>query len=252
MSDRDLHDHIIRALADAPYRTASESLADLVHEGGRVDRFATFLARHFYYERLHHLFKYARALARITDRRPEEVVRSSAFDALLPNLVLGSRDSAVQVGRLASAHVRSGRHLDDIPYLDDLLLYEEARMMVESGPRGHPSDDDVDVGPAVAQEGTTIIELAHDIVPLLPKLLTDWVEPPTAEREPIKLLIARTRAGRVTTVRATSSMERLLELADGSHAVDVLARDIGATGSTVEQALTGLKEIGAIRFSTGS
>src|SRR5439155_1086555 len=82
-------------------------------------------------------FKYSRALARVTGRAPEAILKGPAFDALLPTLVLGSRETAAAVGRLVTAYVAAGRM--PIPYLADLLRYEEAMMVVEAGARGWPS-----------------------------------------------------------------------------------------------------------------
>src|SRR5207244_4562873 len=85
-------------------------------------------------DRLVPFCQYSRALARATGRAPEAVLTSPAFDALLPTLVLGSRETAMVVARLVTAHVAAGRV--SVPYLADLLQYEEAMMVVEAGPRG--------------------------------------------------------------------------------------------------------------------
>ena len=105
MSDRALQDHVIRALADAPYRASTEWRRRALADPERVERYARFLARHFYYERIVHFFKYSRALARVTGRRPEAVLNQPGFDALLPTVVLGSRASAQAVARLVVDHV---------------------------------------------------------------------------------------------------------------------------------------------------
>ncbi len=64
-SDRALQDAVIRALADAPYRASSEWQRRGLADPDRVERYARFLARHFYYERIVNFFKYSRALARV-------------------------------------------------------------------------------------------------------------------------------------------------------------------------------------------
>src|SRR2546422_1062787 len=133
-SDRALQDDVIRALADAPYRASHAWRRRELADPGRVERYARFLARHFYYERIVHFFKYSRALARVTGRAPEAVLTSPAFDALLPTLVLGSRETAMVVAGLVTGHVAAGRV--PVPYLADLLRYEEAMMVVEAGARG--------------------------------------------------------------------------------------------------------------------
>src|SRR3989442_7072999 len=59
VSARALQDDVIPALADAPYRESAASRARRLADPGRAVRFARFLARHFYYERLVHFFKYS-------------------------------------------------------------------------------------------------------------------------------------------------------------------------------------------------
>src|SRR5206468_856983 len=94
----------IRALADAPYRASHAWRRRELADPGRVERYARFLARHFYYERIVHFFKYSRALARVTGRAPEAVLTSPAFDALLPTLVLGSGEPGAGRSRDGRGH----------------------------------------------------------------------------------------------------------------------------------------------------
>src|SRR5439155_18155949 len=134
-SDRAVQDSVIRALADAPYRASPEWRGLALADPTRLERFARFLARHFYFERVVHFFKYSRALARVTGRRPEAVLHSAGFNALLSTAVLGSRATARAVAALAVNHVRPADGAQPIPYLNDLLEYEQAMMVVEAGPR---------------------------------------------------------------------------------------------------------------------
>src|SRR5947208_12058780 len=147
-----------------------------------MERYARFLARHFYYERIVHFFKYSHTLARVTGCAPEGILQSPAFDALLPALVLGSRETAGAVARLVTAHVAARGAL--VPYSADLLRYETAMMAVEAGPRvwrdadgggGGGSPKGVPAGPGERYcpetvEGTVLLELAFDLPAVLPKL----------------------------------------------------------------------------------
>src|SRR3989449_9610625 len=146
VSDRALQDDVIRALADAPYRKSAAWRTRGLADPDRVERFARFLARHFYYERVMHFFKYSRALARVTGRRPEATVRSPAFNALLPTVVLGSRETARAVADLVAREVKGGAPVDSIPYRDELLRYEAALMVAEAGPRVWREDGKGDEG----------------------------------------------------------------------------------------------------------
>ena len=115
MSDRATQDLLIRALADAPFRASAEWRGENIADPERVERFARFLARHFYYERIVHFFKYSRALGRVTGRAPESMLTGNAFQQLLSGIVLGGRESAIAVARAVVAYVRTG-DTAPIPY----------------------------------------------------------------------------------------------------------------------------------------
>lgn len=255
MSDRAVQDLIIRALADAPFRASLEWRQRELASQDRVDRFARFLARHFYYERLIHFFKYSRALARVTGRRPEAVLTSQEFEALFEQLVLGSRASATSVATLAVRWVRGGT-TGSIPYLEDLLAYERAMMVVESGARvwrDSGSDDPARGGSIPTRaEGTTLLDLDYDLPVVLPQLLRPWTEVPQPPHRPTRLLIARSPHGRVSVARTTTAVATLLELADGRTSLVDLAREAGLNPSELTATLDGLIELGAVRFSLGS
>lgn len=255
MSDRAVQDALIRALADAPFRASPEWLQRELANRERLDRFARFLARHYYFERLVHFFKYSRALARVTGRSPEVVLTSPEFDALLPALVLGSRDSGLAVAALAAAHVRGGV-IGAVPYLEDLLSYEQGMMIVESGARlwrdGSPDRSGQQHSKPFRVEGTMLLDLQVDLPVVLPALLRPWTEAPQPPRQPTRLLIARSRRGRVSVARTTATVGTLLELADGTKSMEDLAREAGLRPGELEATLQQLVDIGAVRFSTGS
>ncbi len=256
MSDRALQDGVIRALADAPYRASAAWQSRRLADPERLERFARFLARHFYVERIVHFFKYSRALARVTGRRPEAILKRPGFEALLPAAVLGSRETARTVARLVVAYVSESEGAVPIPYLGDLLRYEETMTVVEAGPRVW-RDEDKGVGRGTWDvpekvEGTVLLELSYDLPAVLPKLLEPWTEVPQAPAHVTKLLVARSRHGRVAVARATEAVASVVELADGSKTLEDLARAAGLRPAELEATLEGLIELGAVRFSTGS
>ena len=256
MSDRAVQDALIRALADAPFRASPEWRQRQLANEGRLDRFARFLARHYYYERLAHFFRYSKALARVTGRVPETVLGGAEFDRLLPTIVLGSRASAVAVAELTTKHLAGG-NVTAIGYHDDLLRYQQAMMVVESGARVWRDGRTVDEpSPRASRplkvEGTMSLELTHDLPAVLPLLLRDRTDMPNAPLQPTTLLIARSAHGRVSVARTTTTIATVLELADGRKSFDDLAREAGLRPGELEATLEGLVEIGAVRFSTGS
>ena len=254
--DRAVQDDVIRALADAPYRASLEWRRRGLADPDRVERYAWFLARHFYHERIVHFFKYSRALARVTGRAPEAVLKSPAFDALLPALVLGSRETAAAVARLVTAHVAAGRV--PIPYLPDLLRYEGAMMVVEAGPRvwrdpaGAGAAESGEPHRPETVEGTVLLDLAYDLPGVLPQLLQPRTAVPQAPARPTKLLVARSPHGRVAVARSDEGVAAVIGLADGKRTLEELAQGVGLHPAELRQTLQGLVDLGAVRFSTGS
>lgn len=256
MSDRALQDQLIRALADSRYRASPEWQRRGLADPRRVERFARFLARHFYYERIVHFFKYSRALARVTGRRPEAVLRRAQFDALLPTIVLGSRESARAVAQLVVDYVSEGE--GRVPYLPDLLRYEAAMLVVEAGPRVW-REDPRQAGAGSGEpdqpervEGTVLLELAYDLPAVLPQLLQAWTNVPQAPRQPTRLLVARSAHGRVAVARSNEAVAAVVQLADGKRTLEHLAREAGLEVAQLHEVLQGLIDLGAVRFSTGS
>ena len=258
MNDRAVQDLLIRALADAPYRDSAEWQHHALADPERVERFARFLARHFYHERIVHFFKYSRALGHVTGRRPEAVLTHPGFDAVLAGAVLGSRATAQAVADLVAAYVRDAEPSAPVPYLNDLLRYETVMMVVEAGPRVWRDAGTGDGGrgkggasPAIV-EGTVLLDLSYDLPGVLPQLLKPWTAVPRAVERPTRLLIARSPHGRVAVARSDDTVAAVVQLADGKRTLAQVARGAGLEVSQLEETLQGLVDLGAVRFSTGS
>jgi len=256
MSDRALQDRLIRALADAPFRDSADWRSAQLADTERVERFAHFLARRFYYERIVHFFKYSRALARVTGRHPETVLRQATFDALLPAVVLGSRVTARAVADLVVAYTRAGERSIPVPSHDELLRYESTMMVVEAGSRVWSDLGTGDVGRGTGTpekvEGTVLLELAYDLPAVLPELLKPWTAVPQTPLQPTKLLVARSPHGRVTVARSDDAVAAVVKLADGTRTLAQLAAEARLDVAALEQTLHGLVDLGAVRFATGS
>jgi hypothetical protein len=258
VNDRAVQDLLIRALADAPYRDSPEWRHRALADPERVERFARFLARHFYHERILHFFKYSRALGRVTGRRPDTVLATPTFDALLPTAVLGSRVTAQAVADLVAAYVREGTLSQPVPYLYDLLRYETAMMVAEAGPRiwsdMRKREEGRGKGSATPEmvEGTVLLDFAFDLPAVLPELLKPWTAVPQAAARPTRLLIARSPHGRVAVARSDDMVAAVVQLADGKRTLEQVARGAGLEVAQLEDTLQGLVDLGAVRFATGS
>lgn len=197
MSDRALQDELLRALADPAYRRSPAWRERGLADHARVERFARFLARRFYHERVVHFFKYSRALARVTGRSPLDALGGPGFERLLPDLILGDRASAAAVAELVVAHVGTARAA--VPYLADLLRYEEAMMVAEAGPRSVREGD--------VPEEAFPLALDHDLPAVLPALLRPFDAVPEAPARPCRLVVTRSPHGRVTVTLAEEAEE---------------------------------------------
>jgi hypothetical protein len=254
-TDRAVQDRMIRALADAPYRASPEWRRQRLADPDRVERYARFLARHFYHERIVNFFKYSRALARVTGRAPEAVLKARAFDALLPSVVLGSRETARAVARQVVEYVTAAGAT--IPFLADLLRYEEAMMVVEAGPRVWRDTGKERVGRGKGEtpqtvKGTVLLELTYDLPAVLPTLLQPGTDVPQVPERRTKLLIARSPYGRVAVARGDQSVAAVIELADGKRTLEELAASAGLAVAQLTETLEALVDLGAVRFATGS
>ncbi|MGH2691964.1 MAG: hypothetical protein ACRDHM_05630 [Actinomycetota bacterium] len=251
MTDRDLQDELIHALADAGFRASPRWLSRDLAAPERVERFARFLARNFYRNRVIHFFKYSRALAHVTGRMPEAVISEPGFDALLPGMVLGSRDTARSVVDLVLVQQREASGSAKVSYLEELLRYQAAMMVAEAGPRDWNGDGGrppAEVAVAEVVDGTTVLELEHDLPQVLAELRRPVEDVPPVPRRAIRLLVARSRQGRVSVAEINEQMARILHLADGTRSLADLLEASGSTGDPVRE----LIELGAIRASSGS
>lgn len=236
--DRGLQDQLIRLLADAPFRDALMHVDEGVAYGGltsgqveairagdlrRVDKFGKFLARQFYHERIWHFHKYSRALSHWTGRSPEGLLLTPAFANLLPNIILGSRTTARDLARLVQAYMADVRNAP--PYAMDLVRYENAQLIAESGPRPHaaaPPRARPHVALIVNPEAS-ILRFTYDLPAIFKPLLAlveadEYPEhPPEVEKTELSLVFVRSPRGRVTVLRWTSTIESLTAYLDGER-----------------------------------
>ncbi|HET7563942.1 MAG TPA: hypothetical protein VFJ96_03025 [Gemmatimonadaceae bacterium] len=271
-SDRALQDALIQLLADASFRSAlctaesSDALGQLAPEHAallralspdRVRRFARFVARGYYHERVAHFYKYSHALALWTARHPADALRSPGFDALLDRVTLGSRESARDVASLVDTYLADAPHAP--PYAADLRRYESAQMVIEAGPRVWRSTTPA---PSVAPDTVVapdpdalVLDFVWDLPSVLPALRSLHAtepaapSPPPAPHTATQLLFARSPRARVTVMRWSEQLARLVAVMDGTRELRDVAAAAGLPAHDVVEIASALADAGAIHIA---
>lgn len=271
-SDRALQDALIRLLADAPFRAAvyaeggADALAAIAPEHAemlrtvsrdRVRRFARFITRGYYHERVAHFYKYSHALARWTGRRPLDALRTAGFDAMLDRVVLGSRESAREVAALVNAHLAEAPGAP--PYAADLRRYEGAQIIIEAGPRvwrsSAPAPSVAPTTIAAPNPDVLVLDFAWDLPAVLPALLAVHANeraalaPPSAVPTPTQLLFTRSPRARVTVMRWSQPLAQLVAAMDGTRELRDVAAAAGLPDRDVVEIAGALAEVGAIHVA---
>ena len=239
MNDRALQDELIRYLSDAQLRAAPpESLKLTGDEAGKAQRFARFLARRYYRDRLLRSFRYSRLFSAQTGRRAEDICDSEAFAAFLDQCVLGSVASARHAGEMAVAHLAPGGSL--FPWWNSLTEYEFAYL------RQTASTERVEAGQHYQRAASTLCKQFSWALPeMLPRLRKG--EPVGEEfHHGVTLLFSRTHMGKVYVVELDSNTAAVFGAADGSRTVEQIAGRGGTTLQQTEEALQSLADIGAV------
>jgi hypothetical protein len=253
MNSRHAQDVILRLLADGPYRTAAlaqpqalgaedAALLSKIDLAG-LDRFARFLCRHYYRERVVHYFKYSRALTPLTGRPPEAALKTEEFKALVPSLTLGERASAERVLDLLRHYLNddAGSLRARVPYWDDLIAYQGAFFLSDALPPERPAPR----YPARA-ESAIILELSYDLPSVLPQLLKPIKDLPLSAQKPTRLLLARSAYGEVTALRCTDALKGLLDKLTGDEDPARVAAAMGVDPATFDKTLRQLEQLGAV------
>ena len=239
MSDRTVQDEIIGYLADAGLRIRASS-AIPAGERPKATRFAHFLARRYYRDRLARSFRYSHRLFRETGRAAEQVADSQEFSGFLETCVMGSLASAQRVSEMARAHL-SAISLE--PWWADLLDYERAYFLQA----------------ATAERATGATEqparglsalcwhFAWALPEMLPRLRSGEPGGDDLRREST-LLFSRTHMGRIYVVEVEAAMERIFTAVDGLRTAEQIAGAAGVSPDSARRMLAALANIGAVEF----
>jgi len=238
-TDRDRQDDIIRYLSDASLRKqGARGLPISAKDAARAERFARFLARRYYRDRLVRSFRYSRLFAGQIGRVAGEIVDLAPFNASLDECVLGSLDAARRVGELAVAHLTTSGSPG--PWWQELLEYEQA-FFLQAATAEHGS------ATSVPRAGTSA--LCHPFHWNLPELLarlkagdsiTDELE------NKVVLLFSRTHSGRIYVVELDQTTMQIFRHADGVRDPDQIAQVASLPPGTVQNTLQALSKIGAV------
>jgi hypothetical protein len=128
------------------------------------------------------------------------------------------------------------------PYWRDLLRYEAMMLRVEALPAVVARS----VPDRPRQSGSMqILNLDWDIPALLGQFRAG-VSLPVGRAGRISLLLARSRHGRVTTVRCTAELRLLLEQMDGTRGLEELAERCRMAREVISTLVRQLQEVGAL------
>jgi len=258
MTGRSLHDGLLRVLTSARLR-AEAAAGDVAALGGavgveearalcaadsvRIGGLARFLGRHFYRERIVRLFAGSRRLTREAGRDPLAILDTPAFGGLLERAELGSAATADAVATLVEAEVAS--LLAARPWGPALCAYEGALFRVEAGPRRWGRRD----GSAVVRAATAqVVALGWDVTGLVAAVRRGELALPEPRPGPIRLLVALAPDGRVTTLRASEGLERILTALEAPRTAAELARALDADETECGRALQQLAAVGAVEW----
>jgi hypothetical protein len=257
MTGRTLHDALLKVVSDGtlrrrlrdgdPQLSAALGSAEAAVlgrlSGERLARLSRFLARHYYRERIVRLYRHVRLLAAVTGRDPLAVLETAEGVGFLDQAALGSLASAEQLLVLIEQYLTrdddalTGR----LPYWRDLLRYQAAMLRAEAiheaglNGSGRPRPS-----PSLQR-----LELEWDI-PAVVVQLKKRASVPVGHPARTLLLVARSRHGRVTAVRCTEPVRRVLEQADGKRDRKEIARTCGLAQEHLDGLLRQLFDIGVL------
>jgi hypothetical protein len=233
-SDRDLQDKVIAYLADATLRRSVADLPLAPAQAQRAGRFARFLARRYYRDRLARSFRYSRRFG----ASPEPLVDTPAFDAFLDDCVLGSLRASEAVADLVMEHFRALPAPG--PWWSDLLAYERLFFL-----QAATTENTITTEFPKPNPSSRCRTFAWDLPNLLLRLKSG--EPAGQElRREVTLLFSRTHLGRIYVVEVDEATAAVFHAADARRSPAQIAATTSLSAAVVQQTLRALGQIGAV------
>lgn len=234
-SDRDLQDALITYLADANVRRAPAGLLPLSPEHAqRAGRFARFLARRYYRDRLARSFRYSRRFGAAA----ETLADTPVFNTFLDDCVLGSVASAERVAGLAVNHVN--RFPAPGPWWNDLLQYERLFFL-----QAATTENDVPAASSRPSPSARCHRFSWNLPELL-LCLKSGVAMSAELRHEVTLLFSRAASGRIYVVEVDEATAAIFRAASARLSAEQITETTSLPAATVQQALTALAQVGAL------
>ncbi len=240
MTDRAVQDEIIRYLADATARSQSQFPTHVsASEAPKAARFAHFLARRYYRDRLGRSFRYSHGFRKQTRRTAEEVVDRAEFEPFLRECVMGSLQSSRSVGEIARAHLMAAPPPG--PWWPELLEYEYCYFLqAATSERASHADRPAPAVSAVCRR----FEWA------LPKVLPFLRAGEPVDdrfRHEVLLLFSRTTTARICVVEVEEALASVFRATNAVHSVGEIAELSGMSIEEARHGLEALRGIGAVQ-----
>jgi hypothetical protein len=233
-SDRDLQDAVITYLADATLRRADADLPLAPEQAQRAGKFARFLARRFYRDRLARSFRYSRRFGAAA----EGLVDIRAFDAFLDNCVLGSLECAERAGDLAMKHLNASPAPG--PWWNDLLQYERLFFL-----QAATTENAVPTSFPQPAPSARCQRFSWNLPVLLSRLKAG--DPLGDElRKDVTLLFSRTHLGRIYVVEVDEATAAVFHACHAQRTPAQIAQATSLPLATIEQTQTALAQLGAV------
>ena len=233
-SDRDLQDALIAYLADANLRRAPDGLLPLSPEQAqRAGRFARFLARRYYRDRLARSFRYSRRFGATA----ETLVDTPVFNTFLDDCVLGSVASAERVGDLARDY------LNQAPapgaWWSDLLQYERLFFL-----QAATTENAVPSASPQPSPSARCHRFSWNLPELLLRLKSGGAMSAELHGE-VTLLFSRAQ-GRIYVVEVDAATTAVFRAASTRLSPEQITEMTSLPAATVQQALAALAQVGAL------
>jgi len=233
LSDRERQDEVIRYLADARVRQSHTHTAPIAaEEAEKAGKFARFLARRYYRDRLHRSCRYSFLIA--PQAAAEQVVDSAEFDAFLDQCALGSLESAVVVRDLALQ--RLGEIAAPGAWWREVLVYQGAFFLqAATSGRGDAKE--------MPRRGHSAVCLDFDwAIPQVLDRLKRGAAVDDSLRRPATLVFSRTAEGRIYVMEADAAAAAVFKALKPGIDVERIA---GIPATVARETLASLAAIGA-------